>query len=160
MKLKEGEVIIKEGGALYRVGEDRTSFLRLRARLHLTNQRLVFEYVGMSLLSLSKKEIEIPLAAIKSVQLVQADPFKSRRVKVEYNINRGPRIFIFEPFNVSGLEWGAQTVFIAPALCWQMFFEPSKASEWFERVDESAVADVWVTQIRRMANLAAKSKPK
>ena len=84
MELKKDEVIIKEGEVLGRMASPSFSSI---GTIHLTNQRIVFEYfVGTSILNLfskpKKNEVEIPLTSIKDVKI----PVKYS-VRIDYSMD-------------------------------------------------------------------------
>lgn len=130
--MKEGEVIIKAGKAKYDGGSDKWSTYAGYGTLYLTNQRLVFEFtksIVSMFLRRPKDAIEIPLAAIRSVQRGGAKiPLGILVIKVDYNSKGESKFLLFRPMGRYIHFYGSRKL----------------VAEWLE-------------PIRRMANLPADS---
>jgi hypothetical protein len=142
MKLKKDEKIIKKRDIRKMGGFQPSS----PGTLYLTTQRLILEYydTGIPFLSLfskpTKKEIEIPLTAIRNVQEVKGI---SPQVKVEYKIKNKPEVLYFSPD--------------LPGEVWQHALSLSRLEMTAYLSDEGAhCAKETVGQIRKAAKLPAK----
>jgi len=130
MQLKKGEVIIKTGKAKYDGGSDKRSTYPGYGTLYLTNRRLVFEYtksIAGMLHGQPEDNIEIPLAAIRSVQRGDAKiPLGILVIKVDYSYRRESKFLLLRPTGEYTYRYGSRKL----------------------------VSD-WLGPIRKMANLPA-----